>query len=308
MLQRVAEKALAHANVRLSMKVLNIETRISEDGGLNSVVRAENQEFVFDKVVVTAPLGCLKQGHIAFDPPISPEISDAVKDASISSLEKVFIAFPSAFWERQGSQEHTTANGPTSNPPSFVHFLQPTYVPEDQKSWTVELVSLSSPEIFRDQARPVLLFSLFGHCGSLLTSRLKSVSRESQEYLDIITNFFRPYFSLLPNYSESDENCHPSGAVATNWQNDDLAGNGSYTNFKVKNVSDANKVTSYEKIISTIREGMPERGILFAGEHTAPFVATGTLTGAYWSGEIAATKILLDYGLLRPKQTDDTKT
>jgi hypothetical protein len=41
-----------------------------------------------------------------------------------------------------------------------------------------------------------------------------------------------------------------------------------------------------------MREGMPERGIWIAGEHTAPFVALGTATGAYWSGEKVALRIL----------------
>lgn len=42
-----------------------------------------------------------------------------------------------------------------------------------------------------------------------------------------------------------------------------------------------------------------ERGIWFAGEHTAPFVALGTTTGAYWSGERAAGQICDAYGLGR---------
>lgn len=37
---------------------------------------------------------------------------------------------------------------------------------------------------------------------------------------------------------------------------------------------------------------MPEQGIWIAGEHTAPFVALGTATGAYWSGEKVALRIL----------------
>lgn len=50
--------------------------------------------------------------------------------------------------------------------------------------------------------------------------------------------------------------------------------------------------------IEVIRQGCPERGIWFAGEHTAPFVALGTVTGAYWSGEVVARRVLAAYGLL----------
>lgn len=46
-----------------------------------------------------------------------------------------------------------------------------------------------------------------------------------------------------------------------------------------------------------LREGVPERGVWFAGEHTAPFVALGTVTGAYWAGEGVGRRILGAYGL-----------
>lgn len=52
-----------------------------------------------------------------------------------------------------------------------------------------------------------------------------------------------------------------------------------------------------DKDIEALRQGCPERGIWFAGEHTAPFVALGTVTGAYWSGEAVANRILAAYGL-----------
>ena len=42
-----------------------------------------------------------------------------------------------------------------------------------------------------------------------------------------------------------------------------------------------------------------DRGVWFAGEHTAPFVAVGTTTGAYWSGERAAGQVCERYGLER---------
>lgn len=49
--------------------------------------------------------------------------------------------------------------------------------------------------------------------------------------------------------------------------------------------------------IRALRKGMPERGIWLAGDHTAPFVALGTLTGAYWSGELVGMRILKGYGM-----------
>ena len=54
-----------------------------------------------------------------------------------------------------------------------------------------------------------------------------------------------------------------------------------------------------DKDIEALREGCPERGIWFAGEHTAPFVALGTVTGAYVSGEEVAKRVAELYGLGR---------
>lgn len=51
-----------------------------------------------------------------------------------------------------------------------------------------------------------------------------------------------------------------------------------------------------DKDIEALRQGCPERGMWFAGEHTAPFVALGTVTGAYWSGEAVARRIMAAYG------------
>lgn len=47
-----------------------------------------------------------------------------------------------------------------------------------------------------------------------------------------------------------------------------------------------------------MREGVPGRGLWFAGEHTSPFVALGTVTGAYWSGEGVAGRIAMAYGMV----------
>lgn len=49
--------------------------------------------------------------------------------------------------------------------------------------------------------------------------------------------------------------------------------------------------------IEALREGCPEQGVWFAGEHTAPFVALGTVTGAYWSGEAVAARVADTYGI-----------
>lgn len=111
--------------------------------------------------------------------------------------------------------------------------------------------------------------------------------KERDEYL---LGFFKPYYSLLPHFEEASEDCTPVQCLATTWVSDDLAGNGSYTTLRTG-------VLEADKDIEIMREGLPDRSVWFAGEHTAPFVALGTVTGAYWSGEAVANRIARSYGM-----------
>ena len=104
---------------------------------------------------------------------------------------------------------------------------------------------------------------------------------------ECLINFFRP---RLPNYSDSNPDCTPISSNATEWLNDDLAGNGSYSNFQVG-------LNEGDKDIETMRESLPDRHVWFAVVHTAPFVASGTTTGAYWSGEMVARRIANAYSM-----------
>lgn len=71
---------------------------------------------------------------------------------------------------------------------------------------------------------------------------------------------------------------------------DDLSGNGSYTNFQVG-------LEDGDTDVTTLRAGLPDVGLWIAGEHTAPFVALGTATGAFWSGEVVGRMVAERYGL-----------
>ncbi|KAI0489964.1 hypothetical protein F4859DRAFT_463047 [Xylaria cf. heliscus] len=301
-IQSMADKALLHAKLHLSTPVRRVESKTKSDGDPMVVVRCSNGDFEFDEVVVTAPLGCLKSGTITFDPALTPAITTAVANASSSSLEKVFIAFPTAFWEVSEPQiddDQNSTPASVSKTASFVHFLRPDYCPKEQGPWTVEAVPLSSKVNFGELAQPTLLFSIHGPCAAHVISLLQGLSPDTTEYLEAIISFFQPYYSRLPNYSQTDPGCQPCAALCTNWQNDELAGKGSYTNFKTtgSRPPGAPEVLLDQDILA-MRAGVPERGIWLAGEHTAPFVAVGTATGAYWSGEAVGTRILGAHGIL----------
>lgn len=301
-LYTVADKALKHAEILLRSKVVSIENTSSIEGFEKVRVKTDDDHTLeFNQVVVTVPLGALKHGNLKFYPPLSPAITSAIQNTSYSRLEKVYITFPKAFWESPALSESETAQRLIGSAPlfrSFANFLHPTYSPEkNPQSWTLELNSLSSPQTFGSYAQPTLLFCIHGACATYITSLITSLSPASSEYFKVIDDFFRPYYALMPNYSPNNPDCRPRAVLATNWQNDELAGYGSYMNFKTteKNTEGESNFR-LDDDIRALRQGMPERGIWLAGDHTAPFVALGTLTGAYWSGESVGMRIIRAYG------------
>ena len=291
---------LQNANIQLGAEVSRIENLGSSDSDpiIRVTVHRDGQEMPseFDEVVVTIPLGCFKRNAVEFVPVVPTDITDAIKNASISSLEKVYIAFPKAFWDTQDNSNRIRQDGSfeqlrgtTNYFPGFADFLNPSYAPKEHHSWAFEVNPLSDPHVFGSNAMPVLLFTLFGESGHHLTSAIDSLSPSDPQYFYIADQFMRPYYSLLPGFDSADSNCSPCAVLATNWQNDNFAGNGSYTNFKVHDVQ---KQVALDDEVRAMRRGMPDRGIWLAGEHTAPFVGLGTSTGAYWSGESVAMRII----------------
>jgi hypothetical protein len=141
----------------------------------------------------------------------------------------------------------------------------------------MNLSALPSPS-----SQPTFLFYIYGPCSAYIASlsHLPLPLRDEK-----LTAFLHPYISLLPNYSATSPHCTPKAIFATAWAGDELAGYGSYANFQTG-------LEEGDKHVESMRKGMPERGIWIAGEHTAPFVALGTATGAYWSGEKVALRIL----------------
>lgn len=170
-----------------------------------------------------------------------------------------------------------------ANPPAFTFWLQPTYAPTTNPSkWLQECIDLST--LPPSTAHPTLLFYTQGPCSTHIASLISTSTSPSNRDMHL-TSFFAPYISLLPNFSSSNPDCQPSAILATAWANDPFAGYGSYSNFQI-GLEDGGKH------IERMREGMPERGIWFAGEHCAPFVALGTTSGAWWSGERVGERIL----------------
>ena len=245
-------------------------------------------------MVVTVPLGCLKIGSLDFSPDLPLNISRAITRASYSRLEKAFVAFPVPFWETPepvGVSQKPDVQGTRAMFPTSSHFVHPQYAPEEQRSWTLEMMALSSSTVFGAHAQPILQFCLWGASAARMSATVAKLLPSTEEYQRAIIRLLQPFYNRLPNYKEGCPKCIPVAALATKWQEDDFAGRGSYTNFTIQPDDTANTLM-VDDGVRAMRYGIPERGIWFAGEHTAPLVALGTTTGAYWSGESVASRII----------------
>ena len=288
-LNRIAESALSKAYIRLLTKVTEISTsnNVGSDPASNVAVSTSTKEApdIYDEVVVTVPQGYLKRNLDSFSPPLPDHLSKAISHIPYGRLEKVYITFPAAYWHDESSA--------AENPSFFTHFLHPTYAAEQNPAaWSVLAVSLAL--LPGESAHPTFLFYMHGPCAEHVTSLINGLDPDSSEYYNRLQRFFEPYYSRLRNYDASSADCTPKAVLATNWQNDEFAGYGSYTNCQV---SHGEEQIFLDKDIETLRHGAPERNLWFAGEHTAPFAGLGTVTGAYWSGEAVAKRILHAYGM-----------
>ncbi|PLK70891.1 amine oxidase [Rhizobium sp. TH135] len=82
-------------DIRLRHPVNRI--RHTQDG---VIVETENGRFEADHCIVTVPLGVLKAGRIAFDPPLPEPQQKAIAAIGFGQLAKVSVAFDAAFWPK----------------------------------------------------------------------------------------------------------------------------------------------------------------------------------------------------------------
>ncbi|KAK6514414.1 hypothetical protein TWF506_008807 [Arthrobotrys conoides] len=251
--------------LELNKPVERVETVITPDKGpVHSVYTKDGGVYTADAVLCAIPLGSLKQDRIKFEPPIPEKIRQSIKHLGYGSLEKTYITFPKAFW---------------MGGPSYFIFL----ATENKTMAAISLAHIHPPH-----NQPTLLFYTHGSTSKHITSILQ-FTPSPQETRSKILQFFQPFISKLPNYSPDNPDCTPRDYVATNWLNDEYAGNGSYTNFLVGLVDGVEDV-------KVIEEGIGERRLWFCGEHTAPLLGLASVSGAYWAGEGAAKRCLRAFG------------
>lgn len=81
-------------DIRLNTEVMKI--KYSQNG-----VEVETRDGIFtsEKVVVTIPLGVLKQAQIKFEPPLPSSKQESINRLKMGLLNKVYLKFPKIFWD-----------------------------------------------------------------------------------------------------------------------------------------------------------------------------------------------------------------
>ena len=274
-------------------------------GGVD-VEAADGFRDVFQDVVVTAPLGWLKRNEEVFSPPLPSTISMAISSLGYGNLDRIFIRFSEPFWNAEVSRANGFDGRSAGKDQNLAFpieslFLRPGYVADTNPAkWRQEIISFSGlPEPF---SQPIIMFFAYGQWGRHITGLVRGMAQDSDEYYRILDDNFRPYYSKLPHYNPILQKCRPLEFLSTDWQSDKFAGFGSFTNLPTGSGDGSQH-------FEVLREGTGEsRGIWFAGEHTSSPGGLGTVTGAYWSGEEVAKKIVRQNQCMTSVQSSSENT
>lgn len=87
---RIAKLPREEATIRLEQRVVKVKSPEHRDAGKICVTTEKGENLFFDEVLMTTPLGWLKQHKDeAFVPSLPPRISSAIDAISVGILEKV---------------------------------------------------------------------------------------------------------------------------------------------------------------------------------------------------------------------------
>ena len=64
-------------------------------------VQVGDETFAFDAVVTSLPLGILKQGKVAFEPPLPTQKRQPIDRLGYGLLDKLYLQFGQVFWDRE---------------------------------------------------------------------------------------------------------------------------------------------------------------------------------------------------------------
>ena len=80
---------------------LNTEVKTIKYSQSGVEVQTSNGTFTSEKVVVTIPLGVLKQAEVKFEPPLPKSKTESINRINMGVLNKVYLKFPKIFWDAE---------------------------------------------------------------------------------------------------------------------------------------------------------------------------------------------------------------
>ncbi|PHH63013.1 hypothetical protein CDD81_6344 [Ophiocordyceps australis] len=219
-----------------------------------ALVEAEDGSTIeADYVVCTVPLGVLKQGTMAFDPPLPPCKTGVIERLGFGILNKVVLVYQEVFWEakrhifgvvRDAANRHSTA--------------QKDYAASRGRFFQWFNVTSST-------GLPCLIALMAGDAG------YETEHSSNNHLISEATGILRAIFGRDIPY--------PVEAVVTRWGSDRFA-RGSYSSAGPEMLPD-----DYDTMAK------PVGNLFFAGEHTIG-THPATVHGAYLSGLRAASEVL----------------
>lgn len=101
---RIAGGLAERLDIRLGQHV----RRVRQDGA-RIEMETDRAKLTADVAIITLPLGVLKSGDVAFDPPLPVAKQNAIARLGMGLLNKVWMRFPRAFWGEPGWIERAVA-------------------------------------------------------------------------------------------------------------------------------------------------------------------------------------------------------
>ena len=78
--------------------------------GSGVTINSNGVEAVFDSVIVTLPLGVLKQQTVSFEPALSKAKKEALKRLGMGTLDKLYLQYEQPFWDKNTTWIATPEN------------------------------------------------------------------------------------------------------------------------------------------------------------------------------------------------------
>jgi monoamine oxidase len=240
-------------DVRTRFAVSRIQYHGDKFVGPASIESEDGTTVNADSVVCTIPLGVLKQGNVAFDPPLPPRKMEAIERLGFGILNKVVLVYNEPFWD---TDRHIF--GVLRDAPNRHSISQEDYSINRGRFFQWFNVSNTT-------GLPCLIALMAGDAGF----ETEHTSNDSliTEATDILRSVFGPDVPF------------PVEAVVTRWGSDKFA-RGSYSS-----AAPGMQPDDYDTMAQC------QGNLFFAGEHTIG-THPATVHGAYLSGLRAASEVL----------------